>query len=176
MKPEFGRALEALLGTAAEAIEVSDAETVQRILADLEREQIGPAILRMSERTRRDQPASDLPPGLAPAIAILENPDASHPALALLGACYVADDLEGFLRFWRDRPDFDFLTVATRKGEMVDRRGLVAGGHSSSKQQANSLVRREIELRESGRALVEEQKLHEGQKSRIDSISAAGVI
>ena len=49
MKPEFGRAVEALLGSAAEAIEVSDLATARRIFAQLEQEQIGSVILRVAE-------------------------------------------------------------------------------------------------------------------------------
>jgi len=173
VKPEFGRALEALLGTAAEAIQVSDAATVQRILSHLEREQIGAAILRIGDRVRHEAPAPDLPPGLVPATAALDHPDDNHPALALLGSAYIADDLGAFLTYWQSNPGFDFLSVATRKGEVVDRRGLVSGGHSSSKRHANSLVQREIEMRETGRALVEEQKQHEEQKLKIDALTAA---
>src|SRR3954468_4597742 len=49
VKPEFGKAVEAIVGAAAEAIAVSDLATAQRILAQLETEQIGSAVLRISE-------------------------------------------------------------------------------------------------------------------------------
>ena len=170
--PEFGSAIEALLGSAAEAISVSDVGTAQRILAQLERDQIGSAILRIAELRRPPVPAGELPPGLAPATVALRDPEAEHPAVALLAACYIADDLNSFLEYWRTRPDFDFLAVATRRGEIVDRRGLVSGGHRSEKKRADGIVQREIDLRETARALADEQKRHDQQKSAIDGLGA----
>ena len=61
VRPEFGTAIEALLGSAAEAISVSDVGTAQRILAQLERDQIGSAILRIAELRRPAPAAVDLP-------------------------------------------------------------------------------------------------------------------
>src|SRR4051812_13753143 len=49
VKPEFGKAVEAIVGAAAEAIAVTDLPTAQRILAQLESEQIGSAVLRVGE-------------------------------------------------------------------------------------------------------------------------------
>ena len=170
--PEYGTAIEALLGSAAEAISVSDVGTAQRILAQLEKDQIGSAILRIAELRRPVPAAGELPPGLAPATAALRDPEADHPAAALLASCYVADDLNGFLEFWRSRPDFEFLAVATRKGEIVDRRGLVSGGHRSGKKQADGIVQREIDVRETARALADEQKQHDAQKAVIDAQAA----
>jgi hypothetical protein len=62
---------------------------------------------------------------LTPATAALLNYNPAHPAAALLGACYVAENLHSFLDFWGANPSFQFLAVATAKGEVVDRRGLV---------------------------------------------------
>ena len=84
----------------------------------------------------------------------------------------MADDLNGFLEFWRTRPDFDFLAVATRRGELVDRRRLVSGGHRSDKKRADGIVQREIDLRETARALADEQKRHDDQKAVIDAQAA----
>jgi chromosome segregation protein len=167
---EYAKAFEALLGTAVEAIAVADLAVAQRILAQLEAEQVGSVCLQVGELVRADgaQDAA-LPAFLVPAARVLTGIDANHPALSLLSSCYVADDLNAFLDFWKANPAFSFLSVATRKGEVVDRRGLVYGGHS--KKPGNSIVQREIDLRETGRALVEDQRLHDDQKSLIDSIS-----
>ena len=173
IKAEFGPALEALLGSAAEAIDVADLATARRVLTQLEQEQIGAAVLRISDFGPRPVDQRDLPAGLTPATAALGDPGAGHPAVALLSACYIADDIGAFLDFWRTNPDFDFLAVATRKGEVVDRRGLVTGGHLESKRRAPGIVQREIDLRETGRMLVDDQKSHEEQKARIDALSAA---
>lgn len=172
VKPEFGRALEAILGSAVEAISVSDLATAQRILARLEEEQIGSVILRVAECGGPAGEPAVLPEGLMPATQALSHADEGDPAVALLGSCYLADDLGRFLEFWKANPGFHFLAVATRKGELVDRRGVVVGGHLGAKKHANSIVQREIDLRETGRALAEEQKQHEEQKGRIDVLSA----
>jgi chromosome segregation protein len=171
VKPEFGKAVEAILGSAAEAISVSDLSTAQRILAQLENEQIGSAILRITECGVRQEAAYELPAGLISASTAVSSEIEGHPALALFGSCYIADDLPAFLEFWRANPGFAFLAVATRKGDLVDRRGLVYGGYHGSKKSSNSIVQREIDLRETAKALADEQRLHDEQKLAIDALN-----
>ena len=172
VQPEFGKAIEALLGSAAEAISVSDTATAQRILAQLENEQIGSAVLQVTDFTGAASDASGLPAGLVPAAGVLSDTDPKHPAMSVLSACYVADDLGAFLEFWKANPGFVFLAVATRKGDLVDRRGLIYGGHHSSKKSAHSIVQREIDLRETAKALAEDQKIHDEQKVVIEGLTA----
>jgi chromosome segregation protein len=172
VKPEFGKAVEAILGSAAEAISVSDLSTAQRILAQLENEQIGSAILRITECGVRQEAVYELPAGLISASTAVSSEIEGHPALALFGSCYIADDLPAFLEFWRANPGFAFLAVATRKGDLVDRRGLVYGGYHGSKKSSNSIVQREIDLRETAKALADEQRLHDEQKLTIDALNA----
>jgi chromosome segregation protein len=169
--PAHAKAVEALLGSAVEAINVADVATAQKILAQLEVEQIGAAVLQISNfKSEVSNPAATpLPPGLTPATAALVNFDPAHPAAALLGACYVAENLHAFLDFWRDHPSFQFLAVATAKGEVVDRRGLIFGGFA--KKSNNSIVQREIDIRETARLQAEDQHAHDGQKAVIDSLS-----
>jgi len=171
MKPEFGKAVEAILGAAAEAISVSDLATAQRILAQLQNEQIGSAVLRIMECGAAVAPAAELPSGLIPAVQALGEVDPAHPAVGVLAESYVADDLGAFLEFWRANPTFSFLAVATRQGDLVDRRGLVYGGFHSSKKSAHSIVQREIDLRETAKALAEEQQAHDEQKAFIDALN-----
>jgi chromosome segregation protein len=83
----------------------------------------------------------------------------------------VADDLAAFLEFWKANPSFSFLMVATPKGDLVDRRGLIYGGHH--KKPANSIVQREVDLRETGKAVVAEQAAHDEQRALIDQLNAA---
>ena len=173
VKPEGAKALSALLGTAAEAIDVADVATAKRILAKLESDQIGSVILRVQEIGIKPTEVSDLPAGLVSARTLLKDPDQEHPAVALLDACYIVDDLGSFLDTWKANPSLSFLAVATRKGEVVDRRGLVMGGHASEKKQANSLVQREVDLRETARALNDEQKAHDEQRAKIDLLNTA---
>jgi chromosome segregation protein len=171
VRPEAGKAIEALLGAAVEAIHVADLATAQRVLNQLESEQIGSAVLQIAECAHRGNGvAGELPSFLQAATAGLGDVPPDHPAVALLSACYLADDLHSFLDHWKAHPDFSFLAVATRKGELVDRRGLVFGGFN--KKPANSIVQREIDLRETARLLVEEQKQHDDQKAVIDALSA----
>ncbi|HUR56896.1 MAG TPA: chromosome segregation protein SMC, partial [Opitutaceae bacterium] len=173
VQPEFGKAVEAILGSAAEAISVSDLATAQRILAQLEGEQIGAAVLRIADCGSRSEGAREgLPPGLIPATQALSETDPTHPALGVLKECYIADDLGAFLHFWQANPGFSFLAVATRKGDLVDRRGLVYGGHHSTKRAAHSIVQREIDLRETGKALVEDQRIHDEQRVAIEALNA----
>jgi chromosome segregation protein len=87
---------------------VSDLATARRIFAQLEQEQIGSIILRIAELGGR-RPPTELPPGLRPATAALDRIDEGHPARAILGSCYVADDLGAFLEFWRAHPGFPSL-------------------------------------------------------------------
>jgi chromosome segregation protein len=172
VKPEFGRAIESLLGSAAEAIQVSDLSTAQKIFAQLEQEQIGSVILRVAELGAAPGASDSLPPGVTPATAALAHVDDGHPALAILGSCFVADDLGSFLEYWRAHPEFQFLAVATRKGEMVDRRGLVTGGHANPKKHSNSIVQREIDLRETAKALADDQRHHEELRAQSEALNA----
>ncbi|MGH7944205.1 MAG: chromosome segregation protein SMC [Opitutaceae bacterium] len=171
VKPEFGKAVEAILGSAAEAISVSDMATAQRILAQLDAEQIGSAVLRVSDVSLRTTGHCELPAGLVPAAQALADTDPRHPALGVLNESYIADDLGAFLDFWQATPGFPFLAVATRKGDLVDRRGLIYGGHHSSKRAAHSIVQREIDLRETAKALADDQKAHDEQKAAIDALN-----
>ncbi|AHF92726.1 chromosome segregation protein SMC [Opitutaceae bacterium TAV5] len=197
VRPEYAKAIESLLGSAVEAIHVADLATAQRILAELETGQIGAAVLQVAVPGIDQRPeagpggagvqpvdggeaaahatpvAAPLPPGLQPAAAALADRDPElppPPVVALLGSCYIADDLHAFLDYWHAHPDFQFLAVATRKGEIVDRRGLVFGGYS--KKPGNSIVQREIDLRETARQLAEDQKQHDEQRAIIDAINA----
>ncbi len=172
VQPEFGKAVEAILGAAAEAISVSDLATAKRILAQLEAEQIGSAVLRVTEFGLRTEGAFELPAGLVPAAQAVGDTDPAHPALGVLRESYIADDLGAFLEFWKANPAFPFLAVASRKGDLVDRRGLIYGGHHSSKRAAHSIVQREIDLRETAKLLADDQKAHDEQKAIIDGLTA----
>ena len=170
-RPEWVRAVEALLGSASEAVVVADLAVAQRILAELEAQQIGSAALQIPNPSRQipNDPAA-LPPGLRPATEALDGFDSDHPAIALLRSCYLADDLGAFLAYWQANPGFHFLAVATAKGELVDSRGLVFGGFR--KKGGNSLVQREIDLRDTVRALADDQAAHDAQRQAIESLQS----
>ena len=170
VKSEYAKALEALLGASVEAISVSDLATAQKILAQLETDKAGSVCLQVSGFSPQVS-AGDLPAGMRPATEAIAHLEASHPAASILSACYIADDLAVFLDFWKANPAFGFLMVATPKGDLVDRRGLIFGGHH--KKPANSIVQREVDLRETGKAVVSEQKAHDDQRGLIDQLNAA---
>jgi chromosome segregation protein len=169
VKPEFGPALEALLGAAVEAIHVADLDTAKKILAQLEGGQLGSVCLQISDLRSQISNLGELPAFLIPVTATLNNVDSAHPALSLLAACYIADDLGAFLDYWKSNPGFSFLAVATRKGELVDRRGLVFGGYG--KKSANGILQRDIDLRETKRELAKDQQAHDAQRAHIDGLN-----
>jgi len=169
VRPEAGQAIEALLGAAAEAVGVADPATALRVLEKLSAGQLGSAVLHVPGFAVTTPPVS-LPPGLIPAVSALGDLEPGHPALGVLAECYLADDLGAFLAFWQANPGFAFLAVATRQGDLVDRRGLIFGGHG--KKAATSIVQRRIDLRETARALAEEQHRHDAQKSAIEAVNA----
>jgi len=168
--PKSGKAVEALLGSAVEAIHVTDLATAQRVLTQLEQRELGSAVMQIDGLADGPESGVELPDFLQPATSAIINLDAAHPATALLGACYLADDLHAFLEFWQANPGFSFVAVATRKGELVDRRGLVSGGFL--KKPENSIVQREIDLRETAKAIATEQKRHDAQQEIIDELNA----
>jgi chromosome segregation protein len=169
--PDAGKAFEALLGAAVEAIHVTDLATTRRVLAQLEQQKIGSAVLQVDGMVKRSgTDAGSLPTWLHPATDAIINLDADHPAAALLSSCYLADDLSAFLDYWQANPDFTFVAVATRKGELVDNRGLVSGGFN--KKPENSIVQRDIDLRETAKQIADEQKRHDAQQKIIDALNA----
>ena len=168
---DFAHAVEAILGSAAEAISVSDLATAQRLLAQLESDEIGSVVLHVGETAFTAPLVSDLPAFLSVATSALAHADGAHPVISLLSSCYITDDLTAFLEYWKANPQFSFLAVATRQGDLVDRRGLIYGGHHSSKKSANSIVQREVDMRETARALADEQKAHDDQRAVIEVIN-----
>src|SRR5258708_3243268 len=171
LKPEYAKALEALLGASVEAIAVADIATAQKILAELETDKIGSVCLQVSAVSGQQSAISELPAGLRPATEAVANLGASHPAASVLAACYLADDLGAFLDFWKANPAFSFLMVATPKGDLVDRRGLIFGGHH--KKPANSIVQREVDLRETATSVYPDPNAPDEQRTLIDQFNAA---
>lgn len=172
VRADCAKALEALLGASVEAITVSDLATAQRILAQLEADKLGSVHLQIAGGAGAPEAgATGLPAFLRPASAAVAFLEPTHPAAALLASCYLADDLNAFLEFWQANPGFSFLMVATPKGDLVDRRGTIFGGHH--KKPAGSIVQREVDLRETGKAVVAEQQAHDEQRAQIDQLTAA---
>ena len=170
IKSDYGKALEALLGSAVEAIAVAELPVARKILAQLDQQKIGSACLQVSPAGRgaEEEPPAGLPAFLQPATVALPGLDRAHPAAGLLEACYVAENLDVFLEFWQAHPDFRFRRVATLNGELVDRRGLVYGGYQ--KKPGGGIVQREIDLRETTRELTRDKKAHDEQRKLADQL------
>ena len=169
VRPEYAKALEALLGASVEAIAVSDLGTAQKILGQLAADQIGSVCLQVPGLAGVAA-NGELPAMLKPATDAVANLDPAHPAAAMLSACYLTENLNAFLDHWQANPGFSFLMVATPQGDLVDRRGLISGGHHKKPQ--NSIVQREVDLRETGKAVVAEQAAHDEQRALIEQLNA----
>lgn len=168
-EPSMAKAAEALLGAAAEAVSVADLDVARKVLARLEEGKLGGACLRVPAAAAQAGGAT-LPDFLKPGTAVLAPGNETHPVAALLASCYVADDLGAFLDYWAANQGFEFLLVATPKGEWVDRRGLVLGGHL--KRPAGGIVQREVDVRETGRDLKRDQAEHDRQQTALDALNA----
>jgi chromosome segregation protein len=68
------------------------------------------------------------------------------PVQRLLAGCYFVENLTDAVEFWKAHPEFNFLMIATARGEVLDCRGLIHGGRASG-QQASSVLEREVEIR-----------------------------
>ncbi|MCH6259260.1 chromosome segregation protein SMC [Puniceicoccaceae bacterium K14] len=170
VKKGYNAAVEALLGSAVEAVTVSDAQTVEEIFQQLEERKIGRVCLRFETAPSAPDAAVAMPEWLKPALDFIdENPNDSNPLKAVLAACYVVEDMGAFLRWWETQPDFRFLQVASKTGETVDRRGVVTGGYKKAKN--SSILQRETELKQTVEDLKNDEKALGDAKTEADVIN-----
>ncbi|MEM9157965.1 MAG: chromosome segregation protein SMC [Verrucomicrobiota bacterium] len=173
VKDGYGQAVEALLGSAVEAITVGDADTVIEIFQQLEDRKVGRVCLKLEEKQAAGAAKMDLPDWLPPALNFIEIDKGDHTAAlkAVLEASYIVEEIGLFLKWWETNPDFRFLQVASKKGETVDARGIVTGGYKKAKN--SSILQREMELRQTQDELKADQKALEEAKAKADSINQA---
>jgi len=172
VKPEFGKAVEAISAPPPRRSASAISRRRSAFLAQLDNEQIGSAVLHVGEAVRSS--ARNRADGRR--FFDLRS-RRWRTRLGASGREYFGGLLHrgrsrAFLEFWKANPSFAFLAVATRKGDLVDRRGLVYGGHHSGRKSSNSIVQREIDLRETAKSLADDQKLHDDQKAAIDTLAA----
>ena len=171
MRPEYAKALEALLGASVEAISVSDLATAQKILAQLETDKLGSVCLQVPAMVGARRRGRGCPPGLRSGDRGGRQsrrrtrrraycPPATSPTIS------ASSSISG-----RRTRRSASCRSRRRKGDLVDRRGLIFGGHS--KKPANSIVQREVDLRETGKAVVAEQIAHDEQRVLIDQLNIA---
>jgi len=146
--PAYTAALETLLGSSVDALFIHDAAQALSVIKKLDADRLGRACLQLPLGTNPAAALTDLPAGLVAAGAVIHAREQSLevPVQKLLRDCYFAETLADFIEFWHTRPDFHFLLVATKNGELIDCRGLIHGGRASGKK-SSSLLEREAEIR-----------------------------
>jgi len=172
VQPTYTRALETLLGRATEALYISDSKLVLPVIEQLDSEQLGRACLQVNfEAGHSKLPGVELPAHIvAAASAVLARDSGlSETVSRLLTNCYFAESLEQFLSFWKTHPEFNFLLVATRNGEMIDCRGLVYGGRNTGKQ-SSSVIEREAEVRKLRSEIKAERKSLNGLREQFSNM------
>lgn len=143
-------ALETLLGQAAEAIMLTTAEAAAAAAGTLAERKLGRAVLQIPlPGAAPEAPPASAPDWLIAATSVVGASKAQDRAAiqSLLAGCWFCDDIEAFLNFWREHPDFQFTFVATPDGTLLDARGLLYGGSSRGKKQESSFIQRETEIR-----------------------------
>lgn len=157
--PAHTKNVEALLGSAAEALYVGSSDKALRILGKLGAEKLGRACLQTDLPVSNTPVPADLPSGIveAASVVLLRDPELAEPVKNLLSGCYLTHSLEAFVAYWREHPGFRFLMAATASGEIIDCRGLVHGGEDSGAK-ASSVLEREAEIRTLRSSITENRK------------------
>lgn len=171
---EYTRAVETLLGAAVDAVAVRDPSAALTVVELLEQQKLGKACIQFPTVGGNGNGAG-LPAFLKPAVTLLdceEEEGEEHPLKSLLAESYFTESAGDFITFWKENPGFPFVHVATAKGELIDRRGLVFGGFS--KAQGSSILKRSGEIQELTADVADHQRklraLHkesEEQKERL---------
>ncbi|MGK0456750.1 MAG: chromosome segregation protein, partial [Zhongshania aliphaticivorans] len=161
VEPDYTIALDALLGQAMEAISVGDSAKVLSVIAKLDEEKLGRACFQIDlEADCTNTPDIQLPKAIVSALSavLVEDENLKKAVKYLLANCYFAENLEAFVQFWETTPGFNFLYAATLKGELIDGRGLIYGGRTSSEKSVN-MIERESEIRKLRKEIQAERKV-----------------
>jgi chromosome segregation protein len=144
----YTTALETLLGSAADALYIGDSDKALSVIGKLDADFLGRACLQIDLTPATPAKNAELPAGLvsAQSLVAVRHPELQSPVDRLLDGCYFADSLQQFIQFWKANPDFNFILVATRDGEIIDCRGLIHGGRTTGKK-SSSVLERESEIR-----------------------------
>ncbi len=169
VKDGYGQAVEALLGSAVEAVAVGDADTVIEVFRQLEDRKIGRVCVKLLNAGGSASDASELPDWIKPALDYISVGDENDALKSVLSASYVVEDIAKFLKWWESHSEFRFLQIASKKGESVDSRGLVTGGFKNAK--SSSILQREIELKQTSKELEEDQKMLKKARDEAEKIN-----
>jgi len=170
----FGVAVEALLGTAIEAVSVEGEDTVVEVFRQLESGKVGRACVCLEGWGPADGAAGDLPDWMHSAadLVTLRDESSQSSLRAVLSLSYVVEDLDAFLKWRAGGEDFKFLQVASLKGETIDARGIVSGGYAG-KAKRSGILQREIELKLTRKQLESEQKAIESARAEAEEANRA---
>ena len=148
VQDEWMGAFETLLGGAADAIAVRDVRQALAAVNALNERRLGRACFQMPAPPHLPG-QTKLPEFLkaAAGVATAKREDVAPLLDALLQGSFVTETLDGFLQWWAEHPEFVFEQVATKSGELVDRRGLVFGGRDKNADKPSSFMAREAEIR-----------------------------
>ncbi|WPJ96635.1 chromosome segregation protein SMC [Coraliomargarita algicola] len=167
----YTTALKTLLGSAADALYVGDSNKALSVIGKLDADFMGRACLQIDLPAATEAKAVELPAGLvaAQAVVTVRDPNLQNAVDRLLTGCYFADRLDSFVEYWKTHPDFNFLLVATRDGEIVDCRGLIHGGRTTGKK-SSSVLERESEIRSLRQEIGTERAALEELREQADTL------
>ncbi len=145
---ENTRAVESLLGASLDALLVDSPEIAQTVVKQLEIRKLGKACLQFPVEPLHVGDVKDVPEFLVRAESVVNSEEfrTSQALERILAGCYICDDLNVFLEFWKANPSFAFSRVSSRSGDLVDRRGWFIGGHS--KNEPDSILERGNQIRD----------------------------
>tara|TARA_Y100000588_G_scaffold356809_1_gene413452 strand:- start:14023 stop:17745 length:3723 start_codon:yes stop_codon:yes gene_type:complete len=129
----YTKAMVSLLGPAVDTMVLDDPDTITPIIDRLDDRKLGRVCLQITAPPRLIGEIPNFPIWLKPAKDIVRarEPEMQGYLSVLLEDCYFCDEISEFLDYWRENPEFEFIFVATRNGELIDRRGLFFGGHKA---------------------------------------------
>ncbi len=148
VRPGYQTAVASALGSAADAVAVTDTDAAVAAIAHLKRDDLGRAGLLLGGGPAHDQDWPALPDHAAYAVGVVECPDHLRPALTrLLFKTAVVDDLAAARSLVAQLPD---VTAVTREGDLLGSH--FAAGGSTGQQ---SLIEIQAAVDEADAALAE---------------------
>ncbi len=170
----YATAFESILETARDTVIVKDAELAFSVIERLKTEALGRACLKVPVPSVEggEKTPAELPEGCRSILEVVEV-EADLPFAevydSFLGDSYFCEDLGAFLRFWEAHPGFLFHRVATREGEVLDRRGLLHGGAGSGGE-GESFLKRQNEIRSLQGEIGKEEEVIAGLRKEADTL------
>ena len=142
------RAVEALLGPAIDAIVTDSVEEALAAAGELNLKELGKACLKVPLASVSGASGESPELVLKPALDCVQADDEETCEIltSLLDGAFVCRDFTAFFKYWDSHPELRFSLVASPEGDLIDRRGLLFGGHG--KQTSAGLLERDAQIRE----------------------------